>query len=248
MKNSYKTLFFAYLSCAFALVAHFSAISQENNNEYNEHQQLAPNSRPMSLEKQMLMQEKRALEFSQNQGLQQEIEQHFKKIFPENSLQAENGPLDTPYFPLKCNWLEVIFGNSVQLGDGSTWKISSEDYSVITSWWIFDPLVISPVYNWFSSYHYWITNQRTGTYVQADLGPTIVGQNTRRVAYVDRTNGRLFLDNRIGFSLNPEDRYIFEDWESKDVIIIGASNPWFSSYDYVLINVNMNNCVRAKIY
>jgi hypothetical protein len=59
---------------------------------------------------------------------------------------------------------------------------------------------------------------------------------------------KVYLSNESCWMVADADMGIFKDWRTNDQIIIGSSNSWFSSYDAILINPQMNNFVRAKTY
>jgi hypothetical protein len=54
------------------------------------------------------------------------------------------------------------------------------------------------------------------------------------------------LEDNSSWKVADDDGFILEEWEANDTIIIGSNDSWFSAYDTILINVNMNNYVRAK--
>lgn len=139
-------------------------------------------------------------------------------------------------------------GSIVELEDGSNWKLAP-NYSVF-SWKVGDPMVITPNHSWLSDYNYYVVNKFTGSYVAADLivGPIAFGPYTHWVIGIDYTSGHVYLENGTTWTISSSDNFIFRDWAINDTIIIGANDSWFSSYDSILINVNMNNYVRARTY
>lgn len=156
------------------------------------------------------------------------------------------------YYPLNCGWLNSVsvLGDSIEFGDGSIWGISSLDTHIISTWGIGDPLVVSPNYQWLSYFRYYITNKKTGTYVQANLtlGPIPFGPFSHWIMGVDLVSSLLYLENGTIWRLSSEDLSTYYNWSQNDTIIIGGNTSWGASFDHILINVNMNNFVRAKQY
>lgn len=143
-----------------------------------------------------------------------------------------------------------VYGDSVEIEDGSWWKIASNDSSTVFSWRQGDSVVITPNNSFFSSYNYYITNEQTRTYVKANLnvGPIAFGQYSHWITSVDPVGGHVYLENNSCWCISNGDAHVFRDWAPNDAIIIGINDSWFSSYDHILINVNMNTYVRAKLY
>lgn len=139
-------------------------------------------------------------------------------------------------------------GSIAELEDGSNWKLAP-NYSVF-NWKVGDPMVITPNHSWLSDYNYYVVNKFTGSYVAADLivGPIAFGPYTHWVIGIDYTSGHVYLENGTTWTISSSDGFIFRDWAINDTVIVGANDSWFSSYDSILINVNMNNYVRARTY
>lgn len=145
---------------------------------------------------------------------------------------------------------KAAYGYSIQLEDGSWWEISKSDANKVLGWANGDPLAIIPNTSWFSSHTYYLTNRDKGTYVKANLsvGPVAYGDFTHWIGSVDLNTGHVFLDNGSCWCISSSDSKVFREWAPNDTIIIGYNDSWFSSYNYILINVNMNNYLRAKQY
>ena len=161
-------------------------------------------------------------------------------------------------FPLSCHWLTAKNSDSrcIKIEDGSSWEIAPSDYHVVTSWRSNDPLFITPITSWFISQHYYIINRTNNSYVKANLvdGPTAFGPFSNWVNGIDLVQGLIFLQNQSVWSVDPNDLYILTDrknnneWAPNDHIIIILHDNKYSSYDHILINVNMNNQVHVKPY
>ena len=113
-----------------------------------------------------------------------------------------------------------------------------------------DPIAITPNHSFLSEYNYYVVNKATGSYVAADLilGPIAFGSYTHWIIGMDYTSGHVYLENGSTWTISSNDLFIFNDWAINDTIILGSNDSWFSCYDNLLINVNMNNYVRARKY
>ncbi len=155
-------------------------------------------------------------------------------------------------FPVNCHCLTSVADNnrSIELEDGSHWEVSATDAHLIWNWRREDSLVITPNYNWFSNYDYYITNKSNHTFVKANLyvGPLAFGPYSHWIVNIDYSTGHICLENQMIWCINPQDSYLFKDWAINDHVILGVYDSWFSPYDHILINVNMDNHVRGKQY
>lgn len=153
-------------------------------------------------------------------------------------------------YPINGHWLASIADNyrSIEIEDGSHWEIATADAFILRNWRRDDTLVITPNYNWFSSYDYYIVNKSRNTYVKANLyiGPIAFGQFSHWI--VDMRGDHIFLENQMIWSFHPDDGNIVKHWAINDHIILGVYESWLSPYDHILINVNMDNHVRVKQY
>lgn len=156
------------------------------------------------------------------------------------------------YRPILCHTLVslAMTGDSVETEDGAHWRINAADAYHLSAWMPGDQLVITPNTYWFSSYDYYITNKRTGTYVKADLcvGPLQYGPYSHWIIGMDYYSGHIFLENGTTWCVHSSDAYVFRDWAINDHIILGVNDAWLSCHDYILINVNMDNYIRARQY
>lgn len=153
------------------------------------------------------------------------------------------------YKPKYYHWTNSIinFGDSIELEDGSQWSIAPTHAYKATGWRIYDPIIITPNHSWFSSYTYCITNQATGSYVEANfyLSPIPFGPYTHWVVALDKYAGHVFLEDGSSWKVSHDDWRLFEQWLINDFIIIGYNDVWFSSYDHILINVNAEHHIRV---
>lgn len=155
-------------------------------------------------------------------------------------------------FPVNCHWLTSISDNSrsLEMEDGSHWEISPSDAYILRGWRREDSLVVTPNTGWLSSYGYYITNKSNNSYVRANLyvGPLAFGPYSHWVVEVDHFGGHIYLENQMIWCVNPQDSHILKDWAVNDHVIFGLYSSWFTPYDHILINVNMNNYIRVKQY
>jgi hypothetical protein len=155
-------------------------------------------------------------------------------------------------FPINCHWLVSIAdtSRSLELEDGSHWEVSSSDAYILRNWRREDSLIITPNYSWLCSYDYYITNKTNNTYVKANLyvGPLAFGPHSHWIVDIDYFGGHVYLENQMVWCINPQDNYVLKDWAVNDHVIFGLYDSWFSSYDHILINVNMDDHLRVKQY
>jgi hypothetical protein len=161
-------------------------------------------------------------------------------------------------YPLSCHWLtwKSVDLRHIKIEDGSAWAIAPNDFYIVNGWRFDDPLFITPISNWFISEQYYIMNRSNNTYVKANLvdGPITFGPYSHWIQSVDPIEGHVILENQSIWCIDPQDIYILSDrrnsneWAPNDHIIIVLHDSRFSDYDHVLINVNMDNRVRARPY
>lgn len=169
---------------------------------------------------------------------------------PEPPLDLETE--DPTFYKLRACWLKSTSptGSDIRLGDGSHWRIEPGYESEVLTWLPGDALILSPNYMPFTSHNYWFKNLRTGTYAGIDIimEPIDMGLHSHRVCGREPDGSVIFLQNRVGFEIDRRDRWLVEEWDLNDHIVIGASNAWFGSYEFILMNVNLCHYVRAKLH
>ncbi|HSX38620.1 MAG TPA: hypothetical protein VLE95_07310 [Chlamydiales bacterium] len=144
------------------------------------------------------------------------------------------------------------FDSSIELEDGSIWRISpSETYKTL-DWFLHDEITITQNRAWISMYHYRIVNEQTGDSLVANLflGPHTHGQYTFYITGIDRIFGELILTNgfgeKLGWQISSLDLYTFQHWALHDAVIIGENSDFDANCDALLINVHLNNWIRAS--
>ena len=140
---------------------------------------------------------------------------------------------------------------TLELEDGSVWKISSYDGVKALNWRNNDPLTITQNNRWFARHDYRIINKSNGTSVEANLflGPVELGPYSRVIIGIDPNRKEILLSDNPHSEIPHLDASIFKDWALNDYLIIGTNSNtsiWDSGSDVLLINVNMNNSARAK--
>lgn len=137
-----------------------------------------------------------------------------------------------------------IFGDSIELEDGSIWVVKPDHAHIITGWLPSDLVVITPNHTWFSSYDYKLTNQNTGeaVHVNVYLGPLYNGPFTHWIIAIDDYNNAVYLEDGSVWYMSSFDSSIIYNWVVNDTVIIGVNDGLFSSSrPNILINVNTLN-------
>jgi hypothetical protein len=157
----------------------------------------------------------------------------------------------TPYyFPPACHRLAAMsaLGDTLEIEDGSVWKIQSYDSYEVFQWHPNDPLVLTQNTDWFSTYRYRLINKTNNSSAAINLfmGPLLNSQNSRFIASINHNQGELTLTDSSRWIISPRDLYLFREWISNDCIIVGLNSGWDAGYECILINSNMDNFIRAK--
>jgi hypothetical protein len=156
------------------------------------------------------------------------------------------------YYPASCHWIIKIsaLGDSLEIEDGSVWELNSRDGHKALYWRSRNPIMITQNTSWFSNYKYRILNQQSGESIESNLvlGPFAQGEYTNLISIMDKHNGALALTDNSNLQICSSDLKTFYNWSEGQSIIIGVNSGWHSHYDLILINVNMNDFVRARQY
>lgn len=168
----------------------------------------------------------------------------------EGSAQFFGGDYPVLYYPAGVHYIDRFsaLGNTVDMEDGAVWKISRYDAPKVLTWSGDHPIMITQNHRWFSQYNYRIINQATGESLEANLylGPFHNGPYTRYIVSIDLYHGCAILNDGTHWKVSPYDAYLFDQWRLHDTVIIGYNSGYDSSYQGLLINVNMNCSVRAE--
>lgn len=196
------------------------------------------------------------------------IEQQTKESYPQSEIALiEEEELDSAgfifdryppiYHATAHHWLNAIAEaennqHTLELEDGSVWKISSYDAKhKALHWRTNDPLTITQNNRWFSKHTYRIVNKNNGTSVEANLflGPVTTGEYAKFITTIDLEERVIILNDHTHWKLSPSDASIMKDWNPNHYIILGTNSNvsfWDSESDALLINVTRNKFARAK--
>lgn len=149
-------------------------------------------------------------------------------------------------------------GASLELDDGSIWRATdSMSARNIQYWYPNDPLVIRPcAVSWWGA-RFYITNERmrTAANVELSFGPIAGTPQHNTISFIDYSRKELQLQDGSGLTsywyVDRNDVKTMNAWQPHHTIIIGSNMDcyagWFSSSQYILINVDRNDFVRANI-
>lgn len=162
----------------------------------------------------------------------------------------------THALPPAIHWLMSIssYDDTLELDDGSIWKISRYDEYKLFSWRENDPVVITQNHRWFSNYQYRIVNQATGGVLETNLflGPIENGERTLYIHSIDYYQGVVVLANALHetsyWEISSLDFDTLQDWHSNDPVILGQNSGWDSDKEHLLINVATNNSIRVRLF
>lgn len=140
-----------------------------------------------------------------------------------------------------------LFGDFVELEDGSTFSVRPSDRVHTLNWLVTDTILIAPPSFW-SYYQYELINQNTGATVEVDLvaGPIYGGIYTHWIVGIDYYNHRICLEDGSLWDVFYWHRCAVDNWLVGDTVIIGTNDGWFcDSRPNILINVNLNELIKC---
>lgn len=138
---------------------------------------------------------------------------------------------------------------SIELDDGSIWRVSLYDWWKIRHWIGNEAISITQNTNRFSNYPYRMVNRRTGASIEVVLsaGPIQFGTKTNYVDSYDLTRAALCLTNGSIWKIHPKSLAIAQMWNrSLPIALIIADNSQSDQYadedwDHILIDVAKPN-------
>lgn len=161
--------------------------------------------------------------------------------------------LPRTYLPMHCYYTTGVsaYGDSLELQNGTLFKIAVDQAHSVLNWHREDPLIISQNTNWFfyRDYSYKIYNDVTKETVYANLhlAPFVHSPDTRFIKAIHHNYGELLLDNHLKWKIASHDISKIQEWLQEDAILIGINaGPNSRKYPYILINATINSHVRAK--
>lgn len=177
-----------------------------------------------------------------SQFLNEEREEREQSYFTDSPLG---------FYPPATHFIAEIspYTDTIRLEDGSLWRTNSSHRDELLRWAANDMIVISQNTSWFSSFRFRLTNRTTQSYVHAEisLGPVLGGAYTHKAIAVDPYNGQIILQNGSRWEIAYADSATFSKWLINDTIMIGMNRSWFSTGDFILIDVESNSFVRANL-
>ncbi|MEN9654971.1 MAG: hypothetical protein RL235_1083 [Chlamydiota bacterium] len=153
------------------------------------------------------------------------------------------------YYPSSAHQVIAIsvLGDSVEIEDGSVWKVHPYDNYKVVQWKSNDPLVVTQNHAWFSKYDYRLINNNTGATIEANLhlGPIQQGPYTKYIVSIDDLRNEVMLSDSTHWLISKKDRKRLKNWAIHDAVIVGTNSGSDGSSEALLINVNMNQRARA---
>ena len=148
----------------------------------------------------------------------------------------------------------------VCLDDESAWALTQPNKCVL-EWKITDPTTILPNECWFcSSYGKYILKNlltKECVYVNLYLAPKLKNENTLFIKSIDKDHSTITLTNGFTWKVHPKYKYMIDEWEITDAVIIGTANEqvswseylWYGNrpeMDNIIINACMDEYVKAQ--
>ncbi|MCB1108968.1 MAG: hypothetical protein KDK44_04860 [Chlamydiia bacterium] len=150
-------------------------------------------------------------------------------------------------------------GKRIEIEDHSIWYIAPHSRSRIQDWKKGDTLQIYPNLDSFSnsSFPYYIKNKRkplTPVASNLQLGPEKASTNAIWINQVHVANQQITLQNGqdkiTHWQVEPKDKEFLKTWKPTQGIVIGNNKGllswWYSSCEYILINVNRGEWIRVQ--
>lgn len=165
----------------------------------------------------------------------------------QKSLEAKTNYVTTHEGALHRPVSVSLFGDFVELEDGSIFTVRPEDRMYTLDWLITDTILILPGSTW-AYYDYELVNTNTGVVVQVDLtvGPIYNGIYTHWIVGIDYYNHRICLEDGSLWDVLFWDRGKVDSWLVGDTVLIGVNDGWFNgSRPNILINVNLNQDIKC---
>jgi hypothetical protein len=263
MKKVLTKTLFTGLACL--TISGYSLDSHQEDTSSNSQENVNVNSRPLSQEKQQQMQSSRMSESEEASDEAYEYRVELSTlIIPIKDkdfvtlASSQPNQMGSVVNLSLYHWIESFpQDNIIKTEDGAEWIFDKNDNYILRTWRPSDTIVVSPKGRWLwgSNYSYVMVNKDLGSSIDVNLflGPVAFGNFSTWIVGIDQNNGHIYLLNGMGertvWEISNVDLYLFKDWEVNDTLIVGQNDSWFwwfSSYNHILINVNMNHFVRAR--
>jgi len=152
--------------------------------------------------------------------------------------------------PCASHWISELspLSDTLVMEDGSIWQISPSDRALLSGWKKNDLIVITQS-GYFSGYTYKIMNKSVNNAVAANLGlgSIIGGKYSHRIVEINPFIGEILLENGFHWRVPSSDVVLLRDWKINDTIIVGINTRFFSSGEFILIDVEVNNYVKTNL-
>lgn len=216
---------------------------------------IRPGSRALSHEELIKIEEACAQEQAEGdneEALAKEEESSDESLVASPQAAAKNAAPQTTHAGAYHNPVYVsLFGDSVELEDGSIWNIKSGDAKKTLNWMTSDVIVVTQNTTPLSSYMFRLRNLNTGVTVKCNMsfGPIYNGLQTHWVIAINFKTKEVCLEDGSIWKVSGWDSSKFNTWLLNDTIIIGINAGYFKgSKPNLLINVNTLNWVRANCF
>ena len=178
------------------------------------------------------------------------------------SLTAISKSTASPYYqsgflPFYQHFLSNLqsYGELLEIDDGSIWKINPYHRRHLSNWRPRDILEISAT-NTYHGERFYITNKTLNTYVLAELslGPIVNNPCTNHITWIYQRE--LIITSVSGIEtrwiIDLSDAHKLTFWQQDEAIIIGKHTRawlnWQDTNEVILINVDKNEFVKAKLF
>ncbi len=161
---------------------------------------------------------------------------------------------------LDAHWLEEMKQNreGIALEDHSIWKVDEASRKRVEHWKIGDELKLYPNTSTFTKtrYPYCIENKSRQSHaieVTLKQGPIKTNKNVVLIESIDPDERLITLSSpkqgRLECLIEEKDLEMLEGWKPRQCVIVGSNSGvlawWFSSYEYILINVPVREWIRV---
>lgn len=150
-------------------------------------------------------------------------------------------------------------GYSIELDDGSVWKVIYRSTASAKNFFQQgDYVIIYPViYPLFSGSKYYFYNERNGRSVNVDLSLGSISSRggNLQILQIDYYQGKILLvdghGKQAGWKVDPEDILLLRTWKVGQNVIIGSNKRYAgligSAYEFILINSERDHFIRVNM-
>lgn len=139
----------------------------------------------------------------------------------------------------------TLFGDQIEMEDGSFWMTNPNDRYILQNWASGDPLIVLQNGYWISkpAFPYKVYNERTYESVEVEMSAAPIWDSFYRRFIVDiykpaYGDGVAKLNDGSTWVLSSSNKNVWDVWLQNDTIIIGTNDSFFSFFTPdILINV-----------